>query len=149
MLKNYKIGFDWIGLILFLIIMIPNFIWFAVPAPNDVLRAESVTGIIDNIGSICQVLMVASLCLLINRNNNVSKVTGIVIAFIACIFLYYICWLCYYQGKADTLVLIGLTIFPCAAFLMYSCKRKNMTAALFAGGFSICHLIHTIVNFVV
>ena len=44
MLKNYRIGFDWIGLILFLIIMIPNFIWFVVPAPNDVLRTESVTG---------------------------------------------------------------------------------------------------------
>ena len=79
MLKNYRIGFDWIGLILFLIIMIPNFIWFVVPAPNDVLRTESVTGTIDSIASVCQVLMVASLCLVINRNNTGSKVIGTII----------------------------------------------------------------------
>ena len=31
--KKYKIGFDIWGLIIFIVIMIPNFIWFAVPAP--------------------------------------------------------------------------------------------------------------------
>ncbi len=49
MLKEYKFGFNIYGLLLFLIIMIPNFIWFAVPAPNDVLRTESVTEVIDTI----------------------------------------------------------------------------------------------------
>ena len=149
MLKNYKIGFNWIGLILFLIIMIPNFIWFVVLAPDDVLRTESVTGTIDNIASVCQVLMVASLCLIINRNHTESKVTGTIIAVIACICFYYICWFCYYQGNADTAVLTGLTVFPCAAFLIYSYKKRNMIAAFFAGVFSVCHLIYAIVNFIV
>ena len=49
MLKKYKLSFDIWGLLLFLIIMIPNFIWFLYPAPNDVLRADSVTGGIDRI----------------------------------------------------------------------------------------------------
>ena len=40
MLKNYKLSFEIWGLLLFLIVMIPNFIWFAIPAPNDILRAE-------------------------------------------------------------------------------------------------------------
>ena len=61
MLKKYRMGFDVWGLIVFLIIMIPNFIWFAVPAPNDILRTESVTVAIDTIGSICQVLMIFAL----------------------------------------------------------------------------------------
>lgn len=56
-LKEYKFGFNIYGLLLFLIIMILNFIWFAIPAPNDVLRAESVTEVIDIIASVCQVLM--------------------------------------------------------------------------------------------
>lgn len=56
--KKYKFGFDIWGMIVFLIIMLPNFIWFAVPAPNDILRTESITVIIDAIGSICQVLMI-------------------------------------------------------------------------------------------
>lgn len=40
MIKKYKIGFDIWGLIIFIIIMIPNFIWYAVPVPNDILRGE-------------------------------------------------------------------------------------------------------------
>ena len=150
MLKNYRIGFDWIGLILFLVIMIPNFIWFVVPAPNDVLRTESVTGTIDDsIASICQVLMVASLCLVINRNNTESKVIGTIITVMACVVLYYICWLCYYQGNTETTVLMGLAAFPCAAFLIYSYKRRNMIAVFFAVVFSMCHLIYAIANFIV
>ena len=47
MLKKYKMGFDIWGLLLFIIIMIPNFIWFAVPAPNDILRADSITHLGD------------------------------------------------------------------------------------------------------
>jgi len=149
MLKNYRIGFDWIGLILFLSIMIPNFIWFVVPAPNDVLRTESVTGTIDSIASVCQVLMVASLCLVINRNNTESKLIETIITVMACVVLYYICWFCYYRGNIETTVLLGLTVFPCAAFLIYSYKRRNMIAAFFAGVFSMCHLIYTIANFIV
>ena len=64
MLKKYRIRFDIFGLLLFLLIMIPNFIWFAVPAPNDVLRAESFTPIIDGIGSVSQVVFIATLCIL-------------------------------------------------------------------------------------
>lgn len=70
MLKKYKIGFDIWGIIVFLIIMIPNFIWFAVPAPNDILRTESVTVVIDAIGSICQVLMICALCVFINPERK-------------------------------------------------------------------------------
>ena len=43
MLKKYKMGFDIWALVLFVVIMIPNIIWFAIPAPNDILRTESIT----------------------------------------------------------------------------------------------------------
>ena len=53
MIKKYKIGFDIWGLIIFIIIMIPNFIWFAVPAPNDILREESITKTVDVFAVCC------------------------------------------------------------------------------------------------
>ena len=34
MLKNYKLSFEIWGLLLFLIVMIPNFIWFAIDRKN-------------------------------------------------------------------------------------------------------------------
>ena len=73
MLKKYKFGFDIWGLVIFLIVMIPTFIWSAVPAPNDILRSESKTQIIDVIGSVCQVLFVAILCVLINQERKKLK----------------------------------------------------------------------------
>ena len=86
-LKNYKLGFDIWGLLLFLIIMIPNFIWFVVPAPNDVLRTDSVTEQIDSIASICQVLMVIALCIFVNRKKCKLYITPLIIAVIICCLL--------------------------------------------------------------
>ncbi len=49
-LKQYRFGFDPWGLLLFLLVMLPNFIWFAVPAPDDILRVDSATPVVDAIG---------------------------------------------------------------------------------------------------
>lgn len=84
---------------MFLGIMLPNIIWFAVPAPDDILRGESVTEIVDIIA------------------NNV--------------------------------VVLMLTIPPCAAFLLFALDRKNYIAAVPACGFTVCHPIYGIVNFIV
>ncbi len=64
-LNQYRFGFDPWGLILFLLVMLPNFIWFAVPTSNDILRADSATPVVDAIGSVFQVLTVACLCFVI------------------------------------------------------------------------------------
>ena len=74
MKQKYKFGFDLWGLVLFFIIMIPNFIWFAVPAPDDILRAESKTEVIDTIASVCQVLMVISLCIFVNKERKIRNI---------------------------------------------------------------------------
>ncbi len=110
MLKEYKLSFNIYGLLLFLIIMIPNFIWFAVPAPNDVLRADSVTGGIDTIASVCQVLMI--------------------IAVMICCLLYFASWVGYYAGIVNMGVILGLTVSPCLAFLFFAIDRKNMIAVI-------------------
>ena len=149
MLKKYKIGFDAWGLIIFLIIMIPNFIWFAVPAPNDILRAESITEIADTIASICQVLMIMSLCIFSNKERKKLKITRFIITTIICCLLYFLCWLFYYIGVTNGLVILGLTIFPCLAFLFFAIDRKNMIAIIPVIAFTICHLIYGVVNFVI
>lgn len=79
MLKRYRVGFDICGLLLFLMIMIPNFIWFVVPAPNDILRVNSVTPALDTIASVCQILMVIALCIFINQERKRLSFTGLMI----------------------------------------------------------------------
>ncbi|MDR0861421.1 MAG: hypothetical protein LBN30_01380 [Oscillospiraceae bacterium] len=149
MLKKYKIGFDIWGLVLFLIIMIPNFIWFTVPAPKDILRAESVTMALDTIASICQVLMIIALCFFLNRKRKRLAFTPPVIAMIICCLLYFMSWGFYYIGITNALVVLGLTVPPCLAFLSFAIDRKNMIAAVPIIIFTVCHLIYGIVNYIV
>ena len=148
MLKKYRFGFDISGLVIFLIVMLPNFIWFAVPAPNDILRNESVTAIVDIIGSICQVFFVGSLCVVINKERNKLRFSPLIILSIICIIIYFVGWLLYYNGFANPLVILLLTIPPCLAFVFFAFDRKNIIAVVAAVLFTICHLIYAIVNFI-
>ena len=149
MCEKYKFGFDIWGLILFLVIMLPNFIWFAVPAPNDILRVESVTKVADAIGSVCQVVMVAALCAIIHKERKKFSITPLIFAVIGCCLLYFLCWGLYYTGVTDTVVLLGLTVVPCLAFFLFALDRKNKIALILIGGFTICHVIFGVVNFVI
>ena len=136
------------GLILFLLVMIPNFIWFAVPAPNDVLRAESVTPVVDVIASVCQVLTVACLCFVINEERGKLRFSPLVIVTMFCVLVYYAGWLLYYGGFTNAWVILMLTVPPCLAFILFAADRKNLSAVLFATGFAVCHLIFAIVNYI-
>ncbi len=149
MLKKYKFGFDISGLALFLIVMFPNFIWFAVPAPDDVLRAESVTSVIDVTGSICQALFVAALCIIINKERKKLHLSPLLISSAVCVIVYFVGWILYYIGISDPVVIISLTAPPCFAFILFALDRKNIIATVFAVCFTICHLIYGTVNFIV
>ena len=149
MLKKYKIGFDIWGLIVFLIIMIPNFIWFAVPAPNDILRTESVTAVIDTIGSICQVLMICALCVFINLERKKLSFTKMIIAMICCCVIYFVSWLLYYWGITNAVVILGLTIPPCMAFLFFAIDRRNYISIIPISIFTTCHFVCGVVNYII
>lgn len=147
-LKDYKLSFDIYGVLLFLIIMIPNFAWFTILAPNDVLRADSVTDVADTIASVCQVWMVVALCLFVNRKNGKIHMTPWIAAVIICCLLYFASWEGYYAGITNKVIILGLTVFPCLAFMLFAIDRKNKIAVLPIFIFTICHLIYGVVNFI-
>lgn len=149
MLKKYKMGFDVWALVVFLIIMIPNFIWSAVPSPDDILRTESATKVIDTIGSIFQVLMIFTLCVFINPERKKLSFTKTIITMICCYVIYYCCWVFYYQGITNALVILGLTIPPCMAFLFFAIDRKNYISIIPITIFTVCHIIFGVVNFII
>lgn len=148
MLKKYKFGFDFWGILLFLMIMIPNFIWFAVPAPNDVLRVDSVTPIVDRIGSICQVIFIAAICILKRKDVEAVRFTKLVITALLLVALYYLGWIFYYQAMVNPIVIMLLTLPPCFSFIVYTIDRKNMIATIPAAIFTICHIIYGVANFI-
>ena len=146
--QQYKFGFDGYGLALFLLVMVPNILWFAVPAPNDVLRTESVTPIIDSIGMVFQVLMVASLCCVVRKDHQPLRLSLSIWTTLLCVIVYFAGWGLYYAGFANPFVIVSLTLPPCLAFILYASDRRNLPAIIFAVGFAICHLLFGIINYV-
>ena len=149
LLKHYRFGFDLWGLVLFLLVMLPNFIWFAVPAPNDILRTDSVTPMVDAIGSVFQVLTVACLCFVIHNDRSKLRFSSLIIATIVCVAIYYIGWALYYTANVNPIVILLLTVPPCLAFILFAIDRKNLLAILFATAFAVCHLVFAVANFIV
>lgn len=149
MLKKYRFGFDFGSLILFALMMIPTVLWSFIQAPNDVLRAESVTPITDIIASISQTVMIASLCLLINKKSEKLKFSPMIIATTICLTMYYLGWILYYCGLVNPLIILDLTISPSLAFLLYSVDRKNIFSIIAGTVFLICHLIFGVINFII
>ena len=143
-MKNYRLGFDLWGLVLFLVTMIPTVVWLAIPAPNDVLRVESATPVLDAIGFILQVLFVVIICFFIRKDNGRRSI----VAPIVCIALYFFGWVLYYFGLTNWYVILLLTLPPCLAFIFYALGRCNVLALVPAVGFAVCHLIYACVNFI-
>lgn len=148
LMKNYRMGFDAWALALFAAIMLPNIFWFAVPAPTDVLRADSATEGLDAVASVLQIAMLAALCLLKNRGVEGIRLSSPIVAAGACVLVYYICWIAYYLGVAAIPVVLGMAVFPCAAFVLYAADRKNWIAFALAFAFALCHLVFAVCNFV-
>ena len=134
-IKKYKFGFEAWGSVLFLIVMIPNLIWFAVPAPNDILRAPSITPTIDTIGSVFQVLFVGSLCFIVSRDRKPLRFSVLIISVLVCVLIYLLGWILYYKGFTQPPVFLILTIFPCLAFVFFCCRSKKHFRSNFCVGF--------------
>lgn len=139
-MKNIK--FNIYGLLLFILIMIPNFIWFMIKAPNDILRIESITPTIDLIASVFQIIMVICLCFSKDKNNKIG------ISSLVSLILYFMSWALYYMGIVNKVVIISLCLLPCLSFLIYEIKIKNWIAIIPTIVFTILHLLYGIINFI-
>lgn len=149
-MKKYKFGFDVWGLVLFIAVMIPNLISFAVTAPNDVFKNESLTPTIDIIASVFQVLMVTALCMIVRTDKPKCKAAKPLIVITVISYLcYLLAWVVYYQGVVNPFVILALCLCPCFAFFTYALFRKNYITIIPLAVFSMCHLIFGIVNFII
>ena len=111
--KRYRLGLDAMGLGLFVLIMLPNVIWAAVPPVPDPLSLPSVTPRLDSAASAAQALMVAALCLVKSR-QTVPVPRPAAAAIGLCCLGYYAAWGCYYGGCAAS---GAVSIHVCAALL--------------------------------
>lgn len=144
---RYTMGFEPWALVLFAAIMLPNILWGLFPAPNDVLRAESVTPAIDTVGMVFQAAMIFCLALICRTDRKPLRLCGYTWAVLGCVLVYWLCWGCYYMGLAHAVVLLAMTLVPCAAFILLALERRNGIALIPAVGFTLCHVYFAFANF--
>ena len=149
MRRRYRFGLDGFGLGLFLLIMVPNFIWFALPAPIDPLRQPSATPHLDQAASVVQALLVAALCLVKSRQAGPIWKMPAAAAGILLLYLGYVAaWLCYYRGLVHPALLLAMCVLPCLALGLYAAARRNWIAVVPTVVFTLLHTLFGIVNFV-
>ncbi len=149
LLKKYTMGFEGWAVALFAAIMLPNILWAYIPAPNDVLRAESITPVTDGIGSFYQVLMVFCLVCIRRTDHRPTTLNRLLLGCIGCVLLYWAAWGCYYAGITYPAILLCMTLVPCAAFILFAQERRNGIALVPAAVFTLCHLYFCIRNFLI
>lgn len=146
-MKNYKIGFSFVGIIAVILIMIPNILFLFITPPIDSLSSNEARfwlwNILENIGRFG---MMISLCVIINKNdkrhNRVLDLTAIFL-----LLVYYVLWIAYFKGMQSGLGLAGMALFPSVFFLLISWKLRNMFAFSFSLVFAITHIAITSSNF--
>lgn len=143
-IKKYRPRFEPWAFALFVLIMLPNIIWFAqLGEPLAVLLAQDLMPAVDAIASVARVLMIACLCFLKNTDAPPIRPRALTCACALCVLAYYAMWRLYSwnAGPCFNSVSIewGLCIFPCAAFILFSLDRKNLPALAFALVFTVCH----------
>lgn len=148
MIKKYTFDLNLDSLWLTVFLLVPSVVWYFFPAPNDVLRTESVTPISDTAASVSQVIFIGILCFTVNvaapKRNVKSK--PMISTILSC-SVYYLSWFVYYIGIVNFAVILALTLAPCAAFLFYALEKRNHIALFPMGIFTFCHIVYGVVNF--
>lgn len=146
-MRNYRIRFMPWGLVLFGLIMLPNMLWFAVPAQNDVLKQSAELPWLDSVQMVFQIVMIGCLCMLENVQAKPFRLRNpLILAVLGCCTVYYITWAVYFAGYVNGLILMALCLFPSTAFLLYGLDRRNMPGVVTGAMFALCHLAVTLVR---
>lgn len=147
-LKRYRFGLEPWALLLFALIMLPNILWAFMPAPDDVLRVESLTPVTDMLASAAQAVTIAALVLLRHERRPQTVRSGMCAASALCLLGYWLAWALYYQGVTNAAVILMMTLLPCAALLLFAINRRNLPAFMTGSVFTVCHCIFSMINFI-
>ena len=140
-------GFDLVGLILFAAIMVPNLVWFGVPAPNDVMREPSQTPALDIAATVFQVIAVAALVCFVQKGRKIKFDSPFFVSSALFFICYIIAWIFYYCAFINIGVIVSLALCPCFSLLAYEGERRNYFALPPTAIFAVLHTLSSCINF--
>jgi hypothetical protein len=140
-----NIGFSWKGFVIFLLPMLPNILYFALPkrdGSETVLNKHLVLDLIEH-GS--QAIFIGLLILLVSK--KVSEIKSIYVIGIAIVLIsYYVCWVAYYTIGRSFIMLMAMAILPVVYFILAELWLHNYPAIVPTLVFGIVHSIITYID---
>lgn len=147
-MNNVKLGFSWIGLIVFLLPMLINIVYVILTPKNAPTTQQETNKILEIIEQSTRILYMLAIVFLVSKEK--VDFTSIWM-FVGLIFLtlYYIVWFRYFLGgrdiellgKAFLFVPMPLAVFPVIYFICSAIWLNNYIAVLFMIIFGIAHNI--------
>ena len=148
-LKNYRLGFDWHGLLMVVSFILPYVIWIFIPTKDEVLREGSKTVIIDIIKVATELIMIFLTMFIINETRNKKVMKLFMYILLIPKAFYYICWIILYFGVISKTCVLIVCIAPCITFMLFSLSRKNLMAFSATLAYTICEIVYTTINFII
>lgn len=147
--KKYKLGFSFIGLIAFLLPMIPNVFWILLPPVSSTLPAnESALPFIKVVGTVCQSLMIALLILVVNTRRKSDTSKSIIAAVgVACLISYLALWVLYFTMPITPMLLLMMAALPSAYFICVGYYLENYPSLIPATLFALIHIATTATSY--
>lgn len=151
---QYRIRFSWIGLIIFMLPMLINFVYFIFPPVNEPEEAETVNKTWEMIEQVTRVLYAVAICILVSKKEIDFKSPWLYLGLVFLI-LYYIVWIRYFIGGRDIALLgksflfvpMPLAVFPVLYFFFSAIWLHNYIAAILMVIFGIAHNLVSYASF--
>ena len=141
-----KVGFSWIGVIIFALPMLINIIYAIIPPVNAPKEPAQANKIIEFVEQTTRILYMLAVCFLVSQRKidygSFWFYLGIVF-----LVLYYIVWIRYFLGGRDVTLLsksfclipMPLAVFPVLYFLCAAIWLHNIPAVIIMIIFGIAH----------
>ena len=143
---NYYFGFSWYGFIVFLLPMLPNILYFLIPASTESGKNENSHLVLDILEHGSQAIFIFLLIFVISRQTTEILCPYTIIMVIS-LFIYFVLWIFCFTGKANLIILLGMAVLPVVYFILAEMWLHNYLAILPTAFFGIAHVIITYIDF--
>ena len=153
-MSNYKIGFLWIAVVIFLLPMFINIAYVVFPPANADSNTQATNKVLELIEQSTRILYFVSLVLIVSKKTISYKSPWLILA-VVFLILYHIVWIRYFAGGRD-IALMGksfcgvpmpLAVFPVLYFIFAALWLHNYIACGFMIIFGIAHIVISYMSF--
>lgn len=145
LLRN-NIGFSWKGLIIFLLPMLPNVLFFVLKDQNGNMSAANNHFLLDIVEHGSQVIFAALLIFMVSRKDS-PALCGYTILMLILLLDYYGLWIGYFTIGADFIMLMAMAVLPVIYFILGEIWLHNIPAVIATTIFGIVHIIITYMDY--